>query len=135
MSEGGTFCDVFVPPSPAHHPLKLGRPARAHVIPRGRGTETWPSRTRPYAGPVQIGTDFETTAIVAVGVAVAVITLTIVMGVRALRRPLSDEQYRGEQWEAGLLGVLAVSGLILLGVALISLALWFISGVAGGMGG
>jgi hypothetical protein len=56
------------------------------------------------------------------------------MVVRALRRPLSDEQYRGEQWETGL-GVLAVSGLILLGVALISLALWFISGVAHGMGG
>jgi len=83
---------------------------------------------------VQIGTDFATTAIVAIGVAVAAITLTIIMCVRALRRPLSDEQYRGEQWETGL-GVLAVSGLILLGVALISLALWFISGVAHGMGG
>ena len=84
---------------------------------------------------MQIGTDFATTTIVAIGVAVAAITLTIIMGVRALRRPLSDEQYRGEQWETGLLGVLAVSGLILLGVALISLALWFISGVAHGMGG
>ena len=84
---------------------------------------------------MHIGTDFATTAIVAVGVAVAVIIFATIMGLRALRRPLSDEQYRGEQWEAGLLGVLAVSGVILLGVALISLVLVFISGVAHGTGG
>jgi len=135
MSEGGTFCGVFAPPSPAHHPpSSAGRRAPAQFP---EVAVLKPSRLGhdPYAGPVQIGTDFATTAIVAIGVAVAAITLTIIMGVRALRRPLSDEQYRGEQWETGLLGVLAVSGLILLGVALISLALWFISGVAHGMGG
>jgi hypothetical protein len=74
---------------------------------------------------------FETTAIVAVGVAVAVITLTIVMGVGALRRPLSDEQYRGEQWEAGLEGILAVSGLIRCGSSVGSQAAWVVRHPAG----
>jgi hypothetical protein len=84
---------------------------------------------------VQTGTDFATTAIVAIGIAVAAIVLAIIMGLRALRRPLSDEQYHDAQWEARLLGVLAVSALILLGVALIGLVLWFAGGVLHGMDG
>jgi hypothetical protein len=84
---------------------------------------------------VQSVTDFATTAIVAIGIAVAAIVLATIMGVRALRRPLSEEQFHGEQSEARLLGVLAVSSLVLLGVALIGLVLWFASGVLHGMGG
>lgn len=60
---------------------------------------------------MQTGTDFATTAIVSIGIAVAATVLATIMGLRALRRPLSDEQYHGEQWEARLLGVLAVSAL------------------------
>ncbi len=84
---------------------------------------------------MQSVTDFATTAIVAIGIAVAAIVLATIMGVRALRRPLSEEQFHGEQSEARLLGVLAVSSLVLLGVALIGLVLWFASGVLHGMGG
>jgi hypothetical protein len=83
---------------------------------------------------VQTGPDFATTAIASIGIAVAAITLVIIMGWRALRRPLSDEKFRGEQREARLLGVLAIGGLILFGAALIGLAPWFVSGVLHGMG-
>ena len=83
---------------------------------------------------MQTGTHFTTIAIAAIGIAVAVITSAIIIGLRALRRPLTDEQYRGEQREAGLLGALAAGGAILLVVALIGLVFWLLSGVGRGSG-
>jgi hypothetical protein len=76
---------------------------------------------------------FAPTALLAVGVALVSIILVVVLGIQALRRPLNEQNYRSAQWESRLSGTLAALAALVLGIALIGLVLWFVSGVLHGM--